>query len=106
MGVQRHSKLLSGLAGPVLKGLPSRTVAAGPDGCFPPRAGNEFIDVSMLRKIQSWWRGDLDPAAHDEGETVRDEVETVRGSVPGPNYWGGMHRRETDEESGKDVRPT
>jgi hypothetical protein len=62
--------------------------------------------VSVLQKIRNWWRGDLDPAAHAEAEKIRDEVETVRGSVPGPNYWGGTHRRETDADSGKDVRPT
>jgi hypothetical protein len=67
---------------------------------------NTFVDVSFLRRIQSWWRGDLDPAAHAEGEKVREEVETVRGSVPGPNVYGGMHRRETGDDSGEDVRPT
>jgi hypothetical protein len=64
------------------------------------------MEVSVLQKIRNWWRGDLDPDANAEGEKIREEVETIRGSVPGPNYWGGMHRRETDADSGKDVRPT
>jgi hypothetical protein len=62
--------------------------------------------VKALRRLQSWWRGDIDPAAHAEAAKIHDEMVTIRGSVPGPNYWGGMHRRETDENSGKDVRPT
>jgi hypothetical protein len=54
--------------------------------------------MSLLRKIQSWWRGDLDPAPHAEAEKVRDEHDTVKASVPGtPNYWGGMHQREKDD---------
>jgi hypothetical protein len=38
--------------------------------------------MSLLRKIQSWWRGDLDPAPHAEAEKVRDEHDTVKASVP------------------------
>jgi hypothetical protein len=53
--------------------------------------------MSFLSKIQKWWRGDLDPAAHAEAESIRDEVDTVKASVPGPNYWGGTHQREKDD---------
>jgi hypothetical protein len=53
--------------------------------------------MGLLRKIQTWWRGDLDPSAHAEAEKVRDEMDTVKASVPGPNLWGGMHQREQDD---------
>jgi hypothetical protein len=53
--------------------------------------------MGLLRKIQTWWRGDLDPSAHAQAEKVRDEVDTVKASVPGPNVWGGMHQREKDD---------
>ena len=53
--------------------------------------------MTLLSKIQSWWRGDLDPAAHAEAEQVRDEHDTVKASVPGPNIYGGMHQREKDD---------
>ena len=50
--------------------------------------------MALLTKIRSWWRGDLDPAARAEAEHVRDEHDTVKASVPGPNVYGGMHQRE------------
>ena len=53
--------------------------------------------MTLLTKIKSWWRGDLDPAAHAEAEQVRDEHDTVKASVPGPNVYGGMHQREKDD---------
>ena len=53
--------------------------------------------MAPLTKIRSWWRGDLDPAARAEAEHVRDEHDTVKASVPGPNIYGGMHQREKDD---------
>ena len=53
--------------------------------------------MALLTKIRSWWRGDLDPAARAEAEHVRDEHDTVKASVPGPNIHGGMHQREKDD---------
>jgi len=53
--------------------------------------------MGFLQKLQRWWQGDADPARRAEAEHIRDEVDTVKASVPGPNYWGGMHQRENDD---------
>jgi hypothetical protein len=53
--------------------------------------------MGFLRKLQRWWQGDADPARRAEAKHIRDEVDTVKASVPGPNYWGGMHQREKDD---------
>jgi hypothetical protein len=53
--------------------------------------------MSVMKKVLRWWRGDADPAARAEAEKIRDEVDTVKASVPGPNVWGGMHQREKDD---------
>ena len=55
--------------------------------------------MKWLEKLTTWWRGNLDPAARAEAERLREEIDTQRGSVPGPGSpygTGGLHGRDTD----------
>jgi hypothetical protein len=53
--------------------------------------------MSILQRFQRWLQGDADPAARAEAKRVRDERDTVKASVTGPNVYGGMHQRDKDD---------
>lgn len=55
--------------------------------------------MNMLKRLQRWWQGDAGPAARAEAARLRDERQTIKASVPGPNYYDGLHQREKDDRS-------